>query len=151
MTIRFQPKTEDEVAMEALLDDGTYDVVVVSAEEQTSKRGQDMIRLVMTAFDADGREHRIYDYISPHWMAHKWRHAFYSAGIGDRYESGEVDAKDFEGRAMKAIITRRKQEGYPPQNAVMDYVAEGVPASGPGRNPSVADNPPLPDDDDLPF
>ena len=120
--MRFQPKTEHQIAEEGLMPDGIYDFEVIEAEEAQSKRGNDMIVIKLRVFDADGTARNMTDYLMEA-MAFKLRHAAEVCGLLPDYEKGELYAGSFVGQTGKVKIGRDKPNGdYPPRNAVKDYV-----------------------------
>jgi len=124
--MRFQPRTEADIKAESnqrnLWPKGTYDFEVVSASDEVSKSGNDMIKLVLKVYDASGNSQMVWDYLLEA-MAAKLVHACDALGLNDRYDSGELDASDFDGKAGQVILYIQKgQNGYPDKNAVADYV-----------------------------
>jgi len=129
--MRFEPKTEEQVQQGSLLEPGEYDFEVVSAEEKVSAKGNDMIKLRLTVFTADGGQRTIFDYLMDA-VPHKVRHFAYATGLNDAYDSGALDANDCMGRAgrCKVRIEKDKAGAYPDRNTIADYlVAEAKPAA----------------------
>jgi len=139
--MEFEPKTDEELDMEGLLEPGVYDCEVIEAEDQKSKSGNDMIKLKLQAWRANGSSAHVFDYILPAF-ARKLKHFCYAAGLEAQYDAGKVTASDCYGKAVQAEIDIEKQENYKPKNVVVDYM------------PQVSEQramKPDGDDDDLPF
>lgn len=122
----YTPKSEETLAKEGLLPDGTYDYEVADTSDKPSKKGKDMYTLKLHVFGDDGAAHVIYDYISlgNNFGERKLRHAADASNIIEIYESGKLKPSDFQGKTGKVII--KMQDGtadYPlPKNVVGDYV-----------------------------
>lgn len=123
--MQIQPKTEKEIAEANLLPEGIYDFEVVKGEDAISKAGNEMIRLQLRFFDQHGGTTMVNDYLLES-IAYKLRHACYACGIGDKYEAGEFEGPDFEGRTGRAKIGIRKDPNgqFSDQNTVKDYLVE---------------------------
>lgn len=163
MAMNFQPKSETEIQKEeeqwALWPRGQYDFEVLEYSDEVSKAsGADMIKLRLKVYHPDGGTRTIFDYLMPA-MAAKLRHACDCMGLTAQYESGSLEAADFDGGSGKLILYIKKGTGgYADQNAVADYVkSEGparparpaatrVPAGGGGRGKTQSDI-----DDEIPF
>lgn len=146
--MRFEPKTEKQIAEEGLLQPGVYDFEVVKGEDRQSKSGNDMIELVLSVTGDDGSARRVTDYLLEK-LAYKLRHAAATCGVLGKYERGDLCGDDFMGRAGRVKLKIQASEGYPDKNAVVDYVVEEKKASAaPARRPAMADNDL---DDSIPF
>lgn len=140
--MKFQPKTENEIASENLIEPGEYDFEVVAAFDKVSKTsGNDMIELKIKVF-AD-REKVISDYLLEK-MAYKLRHFAEATGLLEVYNSGDLIADDCVGKSgrLELGIQRDKTGAHPDKNTVKDYVTDGVRSE---RSESVAK------DDNIPF
>lgn len=133
--MRFSPKTEDDVRPSFLLKPGECDFTVVNAEDQTSTAGNDMIKLTLEVYDAEGRKAVIFDYLLES-MAQKLRHFCYGTNQGQRYEQGDLTAADCDGKSGRCIVRTEKDKTgeYPDKNKIADYVAAPRPA--PARQPT---------------
>lgn len=148
--MRFQPKTEKEVAEAGLLAKGTYDFEVTEASEKQSKAGNDMVELIVAVYDAEGRSRKIFDWlVDSDGSAYKIRHFAESTDMLAQYEKGELRSMDMVGKTGKcAVIIKKDKTGeYPDKNAIADYIK---------GNGSLAAQPPAPKtpelvDDDIPF
>lgn len=154
--MRFDPKTEEELAAADLWPAGEYDFEVAEAEEQTSKSGNDMVKLTVHVFDAEGRRRTVFDYLVGTEKAQfKVRHFADAVGLIEQYNLGELLAEDIVGRTgrCKLNIKKDKSGQYPDQNAIADYlppkkaaVRLGVKPAPTRPAPTAADL-----DDDIPF
>ena len=136
--MKFQPKTEEEVQTANLLEAGDYPAEVTGAEEKISKKGNAMIVLQVKVHASEKR--MLTDYLLDlESTAYKLRHFCVSAGIEDKYTSGELTAADCVGKAITVKVGIDKNEGtdFPAKNVILDYPV-AVEASSPP-------------DDDLPF
>jgi hypothetical protein len=143
--VKFQPKTDREIAEAGLLPVGEYDYEVAAATEKVSRAGNQMIELELRIFVGESVR-MITDYLLDA-MAGKLKHFCESHGMGDRYEKGTLAAKDCvdkSGRA-KVGIKKDKSGAYPDKNTILDYIVKPQDAAAP---PPPA--PPI-DDDDVPF
>jgi hypothetical protein len=122
----YTPKTEEQLAEEALMPEGIYDFEVIDTDDRPSKKGNSMFTLKLCVFDDDGRQRFIYDYMAMGntFGERKLRHAARSCGLLDCYNSANMVPSDFMGASGKALIKR--QDGtteYPsPKNVVSDYI-----------------------------
>lgn len=122
--MKFTPKSEKEIAEMNLLSKGEYSFQVASCEETVSKKGAPMLVLTLYLYDHALQPcGRVRDYLLEA-MPHKLRHAAYACGLGEKYESGNLDASDFNGRngSAKIGIEQDKTGQYPDKNVVLDYV-----------------------------
>ena len=157
--MRFDPKSEREIAEANLLPPGEYDFEITDAFESVSKSsGKDMITLKIKVFAEDGSSVFVSDYLLES-VAYKLRHACEAVGLLDAYESGELDANDFKNQAgrLKLRIDKDKTGQYPDKNGVQDYVKVAAPSTtprqpAPRRQLEHAHSSSRPDlDDEIPF
>lgn len=122
--MKFQPKSEKQIAEEGLYPEGSYSFEISSAENKTSKSGNDMIQLKIKVYDNDGNFRFVDDYLLES-MAYKLRHAAFVCDLGDKYEAGDLDAFDFVGKTgnLSLKIQKDKKGEYPDKNVVKDYIA----------------------------
>lgn len=151
--MRFEPKTEKEIAEDGLLQAGTYDFEVVKGEDRTSKAGNDMIELVLNVLGDDGAPRRVTDYLMEK-IAYKLRHAAEVCGLLRDYEAGSLLGSDFVGRAGRVKLKIQASKGFPDRNSVVDYIvddrsAQKAPVSQPARVRQSAMASDF--DDDIPF
>lgn len=119
--MKFTPKSEDELAREALLPAGVYPFEVLSATDALSKSGNEMVKLKLGVFGPNGEQAHVYDYLLEK-MAFKLRHFAEATGLLARYEQGELTAFACESQQGYAKIEIEEQAGYAPRNVVKDYV-----------------------------
>lgn len=135
MPLKFTPKTEEEVKSAGMFDPGVYDFEIVKAEDQTSKAGNDMVKIVLKVFHQNGDFILMSDYLlTDESMAFKLRHCCAAIGILPKYESGELESGDFvtgtgqiklkidKGKPKKDEGGNLTGEMYPDRNGVVDYI-----------------------------
>lgn len=144
--MRFQPKTEKEVAEAGLWKAGLYDFEIAEAAEKISAKGNDMIELKIRVYDADGNWRGVFDWlVDTEGGAFKTRHFADCTGMLAEYEKGELRAEDLVSKTgrCKLVIKKDKSGEYPDKNAIADYIKPGT-----GEVTKAAD----PDlDDSIPF
>lgn len=129
--MKFQPKSEEEVKKNKLMEEGDYDFIVVNAENVISKAGNEMIKLKLNVWDKQGKEKCVFDYLLES-MDYKLRHFCEITGLIDTYNSGDVDAMDCLNKSGKAHIIidigKEKPGGgfYDDRNAIKDYVKSEI-------------------------
>jgi hypothetical protein len=156
--MRFSPKTDNEIAAANLLPNGDYSYEVMSAEEATSRAGNEMLKLKLRIFVGESERH-VYDYLLEA-MAGKLKHFCDSHGLTEKYQRGALTARDCEGLSGECSIGLKhdKSGQYPDQNTVLDYIihadckpiirAHDLPATAqPLSRPSTF----VADDDSIPF
>lgn len=151
--MRFQPKTENEIAAAGLFPAGEYNFEITDASEETSKAGNDMLKLVATVYNGAGQQTLVFDYlVDTERTAYKIRHFAAAVGLLPAYERGQLTAPDCVGRAgrCKLAIVKDKNGQYPDRNGIADYLA---PAGGaaPSRTAAMAGAPSRDLDDEIPF
>lgn len=83
-----------------------------------------MIELLMLVRDADGQERELRDWLVDSGLgAAKLRSAVVAVDALDRYEQGQIEAKDFAGRDVLIRVGIEKRRGFPDQNRIEDYRA----------------------------
>lgn len=147
--MRVTPKTEQEVASAGLFKAGVYDFEVMDATEKQSKAGNDMLELKIRAYDAEGKQQTIFDYlVDTDGSAYKVRNFAVAVGMLKQYDSGNLPAHSMIGLTgqCRVIIKKDRSGEYPDKNAITDYVKAGTPATnvgGPRAEPDL--------DDSIPF
>jgi hypothetical protein len=144
--MKYVPKTEEELAGEALLPEGVYDFEVLGTDDKPSKKGNDMITLKLRVFSDEGEQY-IYDYIAlgSTFGERKLRHAAATCGLLKEYNSGTINADSFNHACGRVKIKQQAgTDDYPlPKNTVADYVDR---APAPDTRPSediISDNIPF--------
>lgn len=142
--MRFQPKTEKELAAMNLIQPGIYDFEVWNANDKTSKSGNEMIELKLKIWDHSGQERIIFDYLLE-VMAFKLKHFADTTGLSKKYEEGIISALDCIGKCGKLdlIIQKDKSGQYADKNTVKDYIVEAKSTDTPGEDKIF--------DDEIPF
>jgi hypothetical protein len=158
--MKFQPKTNEELATEGLWQPGVYGFEILPSamlgqsehrtEDTQSKSGNDMIKLIVKVFDETRGERIVIDYLLEA-MAHKLNRAMLACSLADKYAAGEVVAEDFVGKTgfLELKIEKDKAGQYEPRNAVKTYCKpDAAPAA---QRATTQPTYVSPDDDDIPF
>jgi hypothetical protein len=155
-----EPKSAEEIKAESnfpIWAPGIVDFEIRAAEETISKNGNDMIKLTVDVYNSEGKKQTIFDYLLES-MAYKLRHCADACGLTAQYESGSLDAIEFEGKSGKCKINIQKDKSgqYPDKNGIADYLVDDAPKPalrsaprapvGAGAGSWMADM-----DDDIPF
>ena len=146
--MRFEPKSEKEVAEAGLLANGIYDFEVGEASEAQSKAGNDMVELRVRVYDSEGHWRNVFDWlVSTDGGAYKIRHFAEATGLLTEYEKGELRAEDMKGKVgkCKVFIKKDKDGQYPDKNAIADYI------NSDGAAPTAANFDRSDLDDEIPF
>lgn len=120
--MRFEPISEENLRKEyPVLEQGMGDFEVLSAIEKKSKAGNDMIELKIKAWDCNGTEGLIFDYLVSNVQ---WKLLQFLKGVGlqDLYETGQIDPKSFVGLCGKIKIISKKDNEGKDRNAIGEYV-----------------------------
>lgn len=123
--MRFEPKSEKEIAEANLWPAGEYDFEITEAAEEVSKKGNDMVHLQVTIYNQDGNSRRVDDYlVSTNEAAFKLRQFAESVGLLTQYEGGEITADEMIGRAgrCKVIVKKDNTGQYADKNAIGAYL-----------------------------
>ncbi len=117
------PKTRKEINDEALWPKGIYGFEVVSAEEKTSSKGNEMIEIQLVVSDDQNRTRKLRDWIMDA-MPEKQLNFCEAGGLMKQYESGNISARDCIGVTgyLKLVIQEDKTGQYPAKNSVANYV-----------------------------
>lgn len=127
--MQFNSKSREELARESLTPPGEYDFEIMRAEETTSKKGNEMIKLKLRVF-VDGGEIHVYDYLVG-GMEYKLANFCDAIGRSDDYDTGEINADNLEGCSgkLKLVIEEATKDAdtgeikWPAKNAVKTYIA----------------------------
>lgn len=124
--MKFQPKTEREIAEAGLWPKGDYQFEILEAEETTSNSGNEMIKMKVKVYNDQGRSQNIFDYIVAGVMEHKLRHLCEAAGLLAEYEQGEIEAYQLVGKTgyCKVGISKDKSGQYADRNGITDYLVD---------------------------
>jgi len=143
--MKHEPMTESQIEALGLLQPGIYDFTIAEAEEQKSKKGNDMFKLILHVFEENGKPRKIYDWVMPSFPK-KYKHLHDALGILDIYAKGETTTDDLKGKSGKLSLgigePRTDNNGIERvNNTVIDYVKKDNVDSYGAKNL----------DDDIPF
>lgn len=126
--MKVTPKTDKQISEANLMPGGIYDFEIGTATDEVSKSGNEMIKVDLTVFDAQGNKRFIFDYLLDA-VAFKIKHAAEACGLLDKYEAGLIVAEDFIGKSgkVKIKIQKDKTGQYADKNVVADYVVDKDP------------------------
>ena len=102
----------------------------------------------------------VYDYFADWFSEYKLRHFAYAVGLGDAYESGNLDGRDGALVGRQGFVKIKGEEDksgkFGPKNVVKDYVVKEKKVEKLKVKPSVPAgglniNPPGVDEDNCPF
>lgn len=139
MSFTFKPLSEDEIDSMNLMDEGIYNFEVRRSTRKTSKANNPMSELILKVWDAQGKEHSLYDYLvfsNVNLNIRKVKHFCDATGLQAEYKTGNI-REELGGLTGKVHIGRQtsmpKDTGgfYPAKNVVLDYVVCDVSASAP--------------------
>lgn len=127
--MQFNSRSREELARESLTPPGEYDFEIISAEETTSKKGNEMIKLKLRVFVENGEIH-VYDYLVA-GVEYKLANFCDAIGRSDDYDDGEINADNLVGCAgkLKLVIEEAQKDKdtgevkWPAKNAVKTYIA----------------------------
>ena len=128
--MQFNSKSRDELARESLTPPGEYDFEIMRAEETTSKKGNEMIKLKLRVFVENGEIH-VYDYLVAGGMEYKLANFCDAIGRSEDYDAGNINADSLEGCGgkLKLVIEEAQKDPdtgevkWPAKNAVKTYIA----------------------------
>jgi hypothetical protein len=155
--MKFIPRTEEEVKKFKLLQKGDADYEILDAQEEISKTDKEMLHLKLKVFDATGAQSLVHDYImlNDENFEYKLRHLFYSCGLGELYETGDVEPFRLLGKCGKLDlgIQADKTGQYSDKNNVKDYLTDEKLKTHQKKNQSATAETVTDDfqDDDVPF
>lgn len=121
----FTPKTEEELSAINLLEPGEGLFEVIQAIQKTSKSGNNMIEMKLRAWDKNGKEKIIHDYlVNIPELEFKIKHFCESTGMIEKYQQGKFTDIDCVGKTgkLKLIIKKDKTGDYADKNSVADYI-----------------------------
>lgn len=157
--MQITPKTEKEIAEMGLwpanticsfeiIEHVTFGETTIHTSDATSKKGNDMIILVVNIFNDKGETKILIDYLLESTAA-KLRNAMIACGLLDKYEKGYFLASDFIGKKgeLRIGIEKDKSGQYPDKNKIIGYVTDSEAKTNNVYNQAV--HPAL--DDTIPF
>lgn len=125
--MKFKYEREEDLNKFPLVPAGVYDFEVLSAIDDVSKSsGNEMIKLKIKFWDADGKEHIVFDYLLEAFKK-KLKHFCENTGLTQKYESGEILAEDVCNKCgvLKLGISPAKGD-FPERNNVVDYLPKDL-------------------------
>ena len=155
--MKFTPTTEEQQERRTFepFPAGEYDFTVEAAEDTTSKAGNDMIKLTLHVYNTEGHKRVLFDYLldSAAW---KIKQFAASAGLLEKYDSGEIEAYEMVGKTGRLKLKIESSEQYGDQNKVAFYIAAksaGTGYTGRSAPQPVGKSKSLADDlsDEVPF
>jgi hypothetical protein len=118
----FTPQSEEDILN--LLPDGEYEFLVKASEKHLSKSGNLSTKLTLSVYDAQGRDHTTFCYLSPNFMF-LLKHFCDATGLEDAYATGKVTPEMCLNRTGKCkVIIEQPAEGtnFLPKNVVKDFL-----------------------------
>tara|TARA_Y100000589_G_C27133053_1_gene621405 strand:- start:257 stop:733 length:477 start_codon:yes stop_codon:yes gene_type:complete len=139
-----------------LLPEGTYEIEVIEAEEQTSKKGNEMIALTLQAQHPDGYPVRIWDYlVSVAAATFKIEQFCNAAGLAEKFKAGRLMADDCRGCKVTARVEIESgRDNYSDRNSIREYVLAGAGEKKPGISTQPGAETPAPkpiNEEEIPF
>lgn len=123
--MRYNVLSENELTRQRIpLIPGESQFEVVAAKETISKSsGNPMIKLELKVWDPKGKQGIVFDYLTS-TMQWKLKHFLEAIGLGNRYETGDVDTDELLGRSgkLETHIQKDKSGQYGDQIKVRDYI-----------------------------
>lgn len=121
----FSPKKDEELVILLKEGEGTFNVL--SATERLSKKGDQMIELLLECWDGQNGHANIFDYLifNDNLFCHrKIKHFCYGVGLQKEYENGKITANDCLGKSGGLLIGIQKDFSgkYPDKNSVSDFL-----------------------------
>jgi hypothetical protein len=153
MSYNFLPKTDEELDVFDLVEDGEYNFEVVRSNRMVSGAGNPMAKMYHRYWDAQGKIHFIYDYLvfsEINLNIRKVKHFCDAVGLVEEYKRGEIP-EDLDLLGGKFIIGTQEEtidkngKKWPKKNVVTDYVKRN------GVYVPVAVSDSAFDDKDIPF
>lgn len=129
--MKFNPKSEKEIAEAGLWDKGEYAFEIIDSIEKLSKSGKDMIEVKVKIFNKDGASQQIFDYLLPDVMEFKLRHICEACGLLADYEKGMLEGYRLVGKTgyCKVGVSVDKTGQYPNRNNIVDYLVNKTPTT----------------------
>lgn len=151
-------QAEDLDPINNLLEEGWYDAEIISAEDTTSKAGNDMIKLTVKVYPEEGGSRTVWEYLTSAaaWKVGAWREAV-AKPIPEGAAEVDVTAADFAGQRVHVMLAREAGNGgYGPKNTIKEVANPKVSEIGDAKMRvqdvlSGAAKSDVPNDDDIPF
>lgn len=114
-----------------------YDGEIASIEEQTSKAGNDMLKLGVKVYHPDGRDKIVTDYIVNPTGLFKLKQIAMALGQGAVFNAGKFDPYSMKDKRICVSLKVTESEQYGEKNEVKKYSSPKV--SSPAKpNPAAA-------------
>jgi hypothetical protein len=150
--MKFAPKSSEELALDGLFPAGKYPFEVIKSEDAVSKSGNEMVKLSLKVYGQGERVTTVFEYLMASNQQRLSQFCTFT-GLAAKYEAGELEASDCEGRqGWVCIKIQPAKDGYDPRNVVNYYCPKpegtvaGAPAGRLAATPSGLD-----DDQEIPF
>jgi len=150
--MKFAPKSAEELALDGLFPAGKYPFEVIKSEDKVSKSGNEMLALSLKVYGERDRVTTVFEYLMAS-NQHRLNQFCTFTGLQAKYEAGELEAADCEGRqGWVCIKVQPAKDGYDPKNVVNYYCPkpEGTVAGAPAARLAAAPKD-LDSDQEIPF
>lgn len=124
--MKFKVLSEEELADKmGNLSPGKSDFQIFEAEDKVSKAGNPMLALNLKVWDQNGREGRVFDYITANaqWKLKKMLEA---VGMEKEYEQGEVDPNQLMGKSGQLTLVMTKDPERGDRLNVKNYLPHSI-------------------------
>lgn len=133
------------------LDAGTYDAVLETVDEETSKKGNPMLKVKWDVFTGE-RHFTITDYIVNPATLFKMKRIAKCFGLSSDFEDGIFDISHCIGRPLKLVLELKNDPQYGDQNNVKSYESVAAVAGQASNKNGNGKKPASPAGDrDIPF
>jgi hypothetical protein len=110
--MKFKPRTKEEIDSMNLIKAGVYSFRVANAAEQTSKSGNEMLKLTLEVFDEQGAPHTVFDYLLEA-MPQKLYSFCHATNMTQQYQMGQMRDIDCIDKCAYVEITVEKGQPNP--------------------------------------
>lgn len=161
--MQFTPQSAADIAAKSKPITGNFPGTVHSAEDCTSKKGVDMIKLEVTVHVGEKTFEKT-TYLHPAMEVLVYQFCIHS-GLEEEYQNGELCAELCDGKdVMVKLGIEKSKDGYPDKSVIKAFLPLDTPETKPGeasapartQRPASAPRPPSDPDldtqtDDIPF
>ena len=122
--MNFKPKTDEEIQAAMLIPEGEKCFAEVKESvDHTSQEGKESIKLKLAIWEDVSIRTYIFVYLTPAFML-LFKHACIALIGKEKYESGNIQAHDFEDKSCDVIIGVKKDKTgkYPDKNIIKDFI-----------------------------
>ncbi len=124
--MNFIPKTEEELQMESLLPEGSYEYQVIKCEDKISQAGNQYTAVTLKVWDNEGKEHQVFTNMA---LIKLLKHFCDVNNMVEEYKSGNIPAESFLYKAAGKVLLGVEGEKpnpkggfYKAKNIVKDYI-----------------------------